>query len=414
MRKLILHNLSIPYAHSSFGLYDFDQNGLFFAYPDDIVVTRSPISEKYLSFLAQYGLDFSSVTFLSSKKDLLHDPYSIFADEDILTRISSINVGESTLDSFLLSEHERQWSGKLGVLVEGNAEHYYHYGNKSFFRTLSKKKGFPVATGFENQTSIIDCVLRASALFLLGFSEIVIKQDEGVASIGSQRFTRNEFLSNFLSFRRSLSELVVNGIVSEYSSSFVIERWYEDVDFSPSIQFYITKEGKVELVSMHIQIFYENKMRYRGCFSEHWLPENIRLILVEEGQKFAKVLAEQGYRGHVGFNTIILKSGKLLWTEINARRVMSLYPFQIRRRLFRGEENAVYYISKQMEKEAWKGKTIEYILEILSPILFTHEKKHGIVPFDYGLLRSCGQLSLVCFGYNKNIVKELSDYVEAL
>lgn len=414
-QKILLHNLTIEYVQSSNELFDFDQNAVFFADPSDVVITRKKISEQYIAFLSGCGFDFDGVVFVSSRNNTPSTMKNIFSDESIIEQVKSVIKKERNpvLDSFILTEHEATWAEKLGIDFIGNPKDEA-FGGKSAFRSLAKKHRFSLARGFENQDNVLDGALKVAWLFSTGFSEVVIKYDEGVAALGSRRFIREEFLTKFSSFENFLSDRSSQEVLPKYSKDFVIEGWYDNVLYSPSIQLFISPSGAVELVSTHIQLFYENKMRYKGCLSSHFIEEDVQKSLVTTGISLASVFAEKGYRGHLAFNAILLPDKKLLWEELNPRRVMSSYPFQIRKKIFGEKADEISYVSKHVQKSNWKEKSIEDMLALLSPVLFSCEKNSGIVPFDYSLLLAHGRLSLVAFATNKEDAVKLLEYVEHL
>jgi len=412
-QKVFLHNLSIEYAHASDELFDFDQNALFFAEPGDIVVTRKKISEEYLLFLTQCGMNFDGVKFVSSESNASSGMKDIFSDESIISQLQSMidRKRNPVLDCFILTEHEVKWAKKLGLIYEGQPEHEA-FGGKSAFRSLAKKNGFSVARGFENQNNVLDGALKSAWLLSTGFSEVIVKYDEGVAALGSQRFTREDILTRFRTFENFLFNKYTHGVLPKYSKNFVIEGWYDDALYSPSIQLFITPSGNVEFLSTHIQLFYENKMRYRGCLSSNFIEEDVQKDLVTNGISLATVFARKGYRGHLAFNTIFLPSRKLLWEELNPRRVMSSYPFQICKRMFNDEGKNMYYASKNIQNFDWEGKTINDIINFLKYKFVSDQNGDGIIPFNYGLLSTEGLLSFIVFADNKKRVMELLKYVE--
>lgn len=417
MKKILLHNLSIKYSNPKPDLYNFDQLGIFFAETGDIVLTRERIPEKYISFLENIGMDFHRVKFISSKERLDNKPEIIFHDKYIIEELFSIIQNKTsnwTLDSFVLTEYEAEWAKKMGIYFEGDPSHYYSFGSKSTFRSLAKKYNFSIPKGYEKQKNIIDGGIASALLFLRGASEIVVKQDEGVAGLGSRRITRDQFLSHITTFNHLFPNRSEFGVTPTYSSDFVVEKWYRNVVCSPSIQLHISPDSKVELISTHVQLLYNNKMTYRGCLSDHFLDDKLNTRVVAEGSALAHMFAVKGYCGHLAFNAIFLEDNRLMWTELNPRRVMSSYPFQIRKKLYGGHAKEKRYMSKQITKTKWQGKSIDFILDILSPVLFTRKKMSGIIPFDYGLLCSAGVLSFVGFGADEGKLNEMFQYVDSI
>lgn len=418
MQKIITHNLSVEYANSGPGCYDFDQNGILFAQNRDILVTRNKMSQAYIHFLISCGFDIQNIEYVYADKGTSSSRNFLFEDPEILQKIISLisgkDLSELSLDTFMVTSDEEFFAKKIGLEIGVKSSQYHSFDNKSAFRLLAKKYKFKIAKGFENQTNALDLTLKAAYLFFTGFSEIIIKQNEGVAGLGSKRITKSEFLADISCVQNFVNQSDKNGVIPEKSKNFVIEGWYNNVVSSPSVQLFIDLKGNVEYISSHVQIFYPNKIRYKGCFSSDWLSETLKQELREKGIALAKKCAEEGYRGHIGFNTIVLDDESLLWVELNARRVMSSYPFQIKERLFGKSAESTPYMSLQVEKKEWEGKGVEDVLEALKPLLFSKENKRGFVPFDCRFLKTNGRLFLVGFGKNKEEVEKIFNYVNSI
>ena len=224
MKKILLHNLSVKYLNPALGLYNFDQLGLFFAKAGDVVLTREKISNAYISFLENIGISLQDVRFIYPNKKLDNKPEAIFNDAQIKDEIRSVikgNKSNVSLDGFVLTEYEATWAKKIELSFEGNPEHYYLFGSKSAFRSLAKKHNFSIPKGYEKQANIVDGAMSAGLLFLRGFSEVVVKQDEGVAGLGSRRITRDKFLSHITKFNHLFPSPHTLGVKPTHSTNFI-------------------------------------------------------------------------------------------------------------------------------------------------------------------------------------------------
>lgn len=416
MPKVLLHNLTIQYRHYDPHLFDFDQNAVFFAEKRDVVVTRAKISEEYLSFLERIGFDISSLTFIFSDKQL-EGPTAVFEDRDIIDNVRQLvkqNKGEWKLDSYMLTDKEVNWAREAGLSFDGNPSHYHSLENKSAFRTLARKHGLPIPVGFENLQGFFEGGLAVVSLFAKGFPEIVIKQDEGAAGLGSLRLTFSQFLSRLFCSSQLFPGKSGWGLMPLRSSAFVVEAWYQNVVLSPSLQFYIHNNADCQLISMHCQLFDDNKMTYSGCLSQHWIPQDIRVKLEGEATAFTKVLAAKGVRGHLSFNAILLDDGRLLWTEINARKVSSSYPHQIVKRIGGKDAAKLPYISRRLRKKNWRTQSIKQFLAGLEPFLFSPRFKRGIIPYDLGRLNNQGEVYVLAVGENQKDAFSLFRHAAAI
>ena len=416
MNKVIFHNLSIPYAQPLIGMYDFDKNGIFYAVPGDIVVTRSKVSKAYLDFLESCGYDFGNVTFVSSDEGLENTCNSPFENNTFINQIKRNinNPNAYTFDSFIFSKLESELVNQLGLVSIVNAEQFQKFSTKSFFRTTAKELGIPVPRGFEAVTTVYDAFVKICYLFLTGFKRVVSKYDHGSAGIGTKIYHLRSFLSELNILENYFKSDSLLGFHDSEMRSFVIEGWYDNVVYSPSVQFFIGAEGEVSVVSIHNQVFYDNKITYRGCYSKQAIPSVVVEKLVEQGTKFTQYLSALGHRGHLGFNSVVLTNGDLLWVELNPRKVMSSYVYQMSKIIYQSDATSVYYQSLQVSKEKWVGKEIDEILVELSNVLFSKDRKSGVIPFNYGLLHREGTLSVAVFSTMEADTDKMIKYVESL
>lgn len=417
MRKVILHNFSIPYARSASGFFNIDQSGIFFAEKGDFVVTRQRPPEAFLQYLETLGYDFKGLQFIWPKKSLAEDSQSIFEDTYVKTSMKSLVQNSSVpsiLDSFMLTESEALWAKDIGVGYIGDPSHYHLFGNKSYFRTFMKKKGFLIPRGFSNQRGKIDGAIKSALLFLSGATEVVVKQDEGVAGLGSRKFSKQELLTYGTVSQELFPSPNELGVLPTHSDRFVVEKWYQNVVCSPSIQLYVDFSGEVSIISVHVQNFYSNNMSYAGCSSEDWLENQVAKRIREEGRSIIKELATKGFRGHCALNAIVLDNTKIMWVELNPRRVISSYPFQIIQRVCDNTVHEVSYLTVSIYKERWKGKTVAEILKELDPILYTPSAYCGVILMHYHFLESLGEITLLCVGRNREEVKHVSRGAHAM
>lgn len=395
--RVVVHNLSIRYTSQDPHLFYFDENGIFFAQSGDIVVSRRRIGDAYASFLHSIGCLDTGVSFVSGASRA-PSPFSLFEEEEMIRAVIA-KKGEPgngiswSLDYFMLTEWEAGFARKASLSYEGNPDQYYAFGSKSFFREAAKRADIPIPAGSSYRKEPLDIGISMSLLFLKGFAEIVVKQDEGVAGLGSRRVRRDEFIATPFSWGAAAASF---GVEPVRQRTFAVEGWYESA-YSPSIQLHIDQDGAAVILSIHKQLFYPNKMTYMGCVSHHAIPGEVKQRLESASLRFAEYLSREGYRGHLTFNAIVLPRGEIVFTELNPRRVMSSYAFEIARRCARTGE-ASYYTSMRIERKDWMRKSIADVLEDLSPALFSPSRGGGLIPYDHGLLGPKGQLSLLSIG----------------
>jgi hypothetical protein len=413
MPKVLLHNLSIPYRSYNPEIFHFDQNAVFFAEPGDLMITRKPISSSYFSFLASIGVARPRVHIVTPES-APSSPFGIFEDESIVSAARKHignNSGTWEFDCFRFTTWEEKWSLDLGLQVKEGLGLQVEQEGKSYFRSLAKKLGLAVAPGKEYCLGCIDGFTAVLRLGLQGHREVIVKQDEGGAGLGSRRFNLQDILASPFRFKKFFPDQEGWGMVPRHSFAFCVEAWIEDVELSPSIQFYVS-EKEVLALSIHQQLFEDNQITYRGCRSWQWIPEKLRELLSSGGRLFAKALQKNRFRGHFSLNAIVRKNGELLWTEANLRRVLSSYPFQIAQRVLDKKSDDIYYVASRVKHASLKGLTIEQLLAKLEPLLFTKEKQRGLIPYEYGLLKEQGKLFILAVGHQKEEVEKLMRHAE--
>lgn len=413
MGRLVFHNFSIDYATVLPAFFNIDQLGLFMASEGDLLVTRNRIPGPFLEILQGAGLPTKALHCASPQRATANDPFSIFSDDEFWGKVSELakNLSLRQLDSFIVTSLEERLAHRLTLSLEGNSSLAVKLNNKSSFRHIARGCKIRVPAGFSDIGDTLDALIAGSVLFLTGAKEIVIKQDEGVAGLSSSRLTLERFISTTLSGRAG--EFFTEGVRPFASRRYVVEKWYPTIS-SPSAQCFIESDGTISILSLHEQLFYENRMSYRGCRSEHWIAEDLRLKLRKDAAVLAASFAALGYRGHLSFNGIVCFDGAIRWTEANLRRVISSYPFALCKRLFGDSASQYAYVSSWFRKPQWKGLSPEEFARKIEYLLFAKGKTSGILPLEWGMLTSRGQVAVVAFAKRPDEAEALLSNVDSL
>jgi hypothetical protein len=407
MPKVILHNLSMPYRQFAPGTFDFDQLGVLFAQPEDVVVTRTPLPTAFLSYLGRSLFPVSAKMFLHPQVPLSEEPFSVFRDEDLARRIRSRTGSHPErwkFDCFAPTQHEYALAASLGIPLNGTANQYQTFGTKSVFRRLSRAAGLPLPRGYGGIEHPLYGIGAALRLFVAGFSEVIIKHDEGVAGLSTRIVNRKQFTA-LLREGGKLFDFQ-KGITPVSSRAFVVEGWHRDVRFSPSVQLFVHRKGNVSVLSTHVQLFQPNRVTYRGCLSHHWIPEHIRDRLEREALRFGEELSRHGFFGHLGLNAIVLESGDILWVEANPRRVISSYAHQLAHRASASGEPP-HYLSLEIQAAPGPGETADQIFDRFKPLLFSRRTGSGIIPYSFNILHSTGKIRVLFLGRSQDEIEDL-------
>lgn len=416
MHKLIVHNLSIPYAHQPHDLYRFNHLGIFFACANDVVVLQGEAPDPaFLTYLEKEKIITSPIHFFASTNS--PGPFSIFGDQQLTEELKKFFLRKKTeewqLDTFTTTTQEKALAEKLGIPFKYNPKQCAQIGTKSAFRNTAKRLGIAVPQGSESCVDALSIAFAAGKLFLFGAHAVIVKEDEGVAGLSSCVISKREFMAIMQSFQFE-KLFPPEGVVPARRKQCIVEEWHNNVFQSPSVQCYVDGNGALEVLSLHNQLMRSNKMTYRGSQSKHWLSEKTCDALLHGAQTYAKGISRSGFQGHFSLNAVLLDTHELLFVEANIRRVMSSYPSQIMRRLGFSQEDMPPHISMEVQNDAWKDITHAELLARCKPLLYTKERRSGVIPFDVKLLRARGAVFFLAIGKTKKEAEQYIDHVRII
>jgi len=398
MPKLLLHNLSIPFKDTASDIYDFDQMALFFSEAGDTVVTRHLPNPDYLKFLSDLGVIPKSLNIVVAGESA--DPYVLRDKLELVKKIRLGVSGETIFDGFMPSLYEEELAKELNIQYPYATSQYERFVGKNKFRVTAKKLGLPIPNGYQHHLTRVQLFVSGAKLFLLGAREIVIKQDDGVSGSGIVRIKRRAFL-----------RLAMNGriwpatrVEPSTGRGFVVEKWVDSVVYRPSVQVFIDVSGAVRILSVHDQTMRDNGVTYSGCRSQHWLPGEIVANMREIGLIYAQHLVQEHFSGHFSIGGIVDVAGRLYLNELNPRRVISSYPYQIITKLGFVRDTVPYAVV-EVFSERWYGLDVAMLLNIFKTELYDSRKGRGIIPFDLKFMAH-GQVMLMVIGLSINDVED--------
>jgi len=345
--------MSVQYTDMHDDLKNFAANGLFFADSGDTVFLHKKISEEVIDYYEHVGAVAPEV----QQKEIGFDERP------------KLGRGERKLfDTFMHSEFEGAFLG-----TRNDCSLYETYVSKLAFKKKCVDLSIPTPHFIElprvRNTLWTKFLIRSH--FQEDTEEVVIKSDAAVAGYNTKRL----HLSDINTLRSFVPE---QGVIVQ-DERFFAEAWIEGVVFAPSIQFFISDDG-VQEISIHNQLFYGDRVTYRGCESRHYLQESVVGKLRKEGGELADAYQKEGYRGHFGLNAVYAEDSGLWWLELNPRRVASSYAFQISKNLKLPRSQP--YVVTRMQKERWCGVSLNEIISEMEEVLYVPESKEGIIPYD--------------------------------
>lgn len=404
MAKVLLHNLTIPFLNEPEEAFLFDHNAIFFAEEGDIVVLRKNAPHRVLlKYFQSINIVPKNIHFFISK--IPATPFSVFEDNLLKQELriflsTEKNIRE--LDVFIPSGYEEYFASTLHLKYSHANSQYERFVSKGLFKKFAQSLAIPICTGFSfvPRKGLLWAVFK---LFVQGVQKIIIKQDDGVAGSGSVIITRTDFIKMLALKRKTF--LPATFVVPSLGKGYVVEEWHDDVTVSPSVQCFIDTDGNPHILSFHKQVFKSDKTTFIGCRSEHWLEKELIHILENYAHTYAQFVSQEGYRGHVAFDSIVSDSKGVYFTEMNPRRVIPSYPFQIIEKLGYTRETMPPYIAVTITRPEWSGVDPSFVLEDLGDLLYLDVYKKGVIPFDCKLLYTKGTVVCLLIGTSKEDVE---------
>ena len=411
--RLIVHNLTLKGIENVPGILDFDQRGLVFTRPRDVIVTKRLPDPAFLQYLTNLGWDFSRVTMLSPSSLKNYAYKSIFYDKQIIKKISHFPV--TYIDTYQNTHEEERFGKRIQLPVYASAKLGLTYGTKSGFRKLAKKLSLPVVRGYESVKSAKDVLSRVTQLFKTSAKRVVVKIDEGVSGAGQTLLHNETFLA--LS-KKEQYEFITHAIskIPQFgkTSAVTIEEWVEGVVASPSIQMEITPSGEIKILSMKDQILVGEEKWYIGClYPVESVSAKQKKQIETEARVFAATLKDKGFIGFLGLDTILLSDGSILWVEANIRKPGTFYPRVIAEKLNKGTLRGISYVACDFTIASYKGKMFTDIAAFLKDFMYPIQgEKRGVIVYNTGALLDAGRFDLVCIGRSSDEAKELFQRVK--
>jgi len=293
----------------------------------------------------------------------------------------------TVIETFTAGPTEEKLAKKLGFTMIGGPEHE-KLGSKSRLRQLAKQMGLKVSPGFEFAEDVNEVIEAAEQLFEAGVETVVVKGDYGASSSQNAKFTRSEGWQN--NIRRFCYHI-------EFQAG-AVEEWIDDVEISPSTHFMLNGKAIAEPGPWEQVLRGQTKI-YAGAKYPAQVSDEIAEQIRSQGLKLAEGYNELGYKGPLGFDTIVRQNGDILWSDVNARQggVTFIRNFAVEQQLLHKvvwgldivDDRLRYYTFKQVLKKA-------------KALLYDYQKKEqgGVVFYNVGCL-SEGKIQVIIVADNE-------------
>lgn len=295
------------------------------------------------------------------------------------------------------------------------------YGSKSGIRQLAGQSraiepDFMMPEGII-ASGIIDAS-RIGANKYIKDHGVVIKTNKGHSGMGVLLFKEGDLPNDFVACQQHILSILEK---DAYWNTFpiVIESFISInsgiAGGSPNVEFHILKNG-------HVDILFYGGMRmtpegsFRGMeIHNEVISDQLAARMVDTGFFIAEQYRANGYRGYFDVDFVASKNGQVYVTESNVRRTGGTHVFAVAEQLFGKDFMYLTYILSNNSYELPKGKKYIFseVRTVLTPILFTKEKREGVIIISENLF-AYNLLAYIIFAPNKKRAYEIEATMESL
>ena len=295
------------------------------------------------------------------------------------------------------------------------------YGSKSGIRQLAQQSraiepDLIMADGVI-ASGIIDAS-RIAANKYIKERGVVLKTNKGHSGVGVLLFKEGELPTEFYQCQQKILSIIKK---DAYWNLFpIVIESYITINPSigggcPNVEFRILKNGHVVL-SFYGGMRVTPEGSFRGMeIHNDVISDQVAARLVDTGFYIAEQYRAAGYRGYFDVDFVASRNGQVFVTESNVRRTGGTHVHDVAQYFFGKDYMYLTYILSNNSYDLPQGKKFTFtdILTRLEPILFTKEKREGIVIISENLL-VYNLLAFVIFGANKKRAYEIEATMQTL
>ncbi|NER20747.1 MAG: carboxylate-amine ligase [Symploca sp. SIO1C2] len=348
---------------------------------------------------------------------------------------------------------ERELSVQLDVPLLAPDPELLYWGTKSGSRQIFQLSGVPHPDGSELVWNSEDLAEAAAQLWERQpqLRRIVVKLNEGFSGEGNAILELNPIAqakpkqashaARVMAIQQHLEHLrfqTTHETWSNFSSRIpelgaIAEAFIEgEKKRSPSVQGYITPQGKINILSTHDQILGgPDGQIYTGCHFP--ADEAYRLALQEMGIKVGQTLAVKGAIERYGVDFVAVPqphNSGVTWDiqaiEINLRKGGTTHPFMTLKFLTNGRydlstglfhtqqgKDKYYVATDNLQKDCYRGLMPNDLMDIIAyhKLHFDSSTRTGNIFHLMGALSEFGKLGLTCIGDSPQQAENLYNQV---
>jgi hypothetical protein len=340
------------------------------------------------------------------------------------------------LEPWNVTDLEVAVAAALGVPAFGTSPDLWHLGFKSAGRALFARLGVPIpaGSGDVHHVSEVAGVIERLRHRCASLSGVVVKHDDSASGDGNvvvRLVNRDGTSLQPAAVRKTLErlpdwfriDLLLGGVVEELICG-------EGVT-SPSVQFDITPDGEVDVLSTHEQVLGgADGQIYLGCrfpADPTYAPE-----LALHARTVGSELARLGARGRIGIDFMARRRGmtsEVFGLELNLRKGGTTHPYTALRNLVPGRYDAAsarwladdgavryYTATDNLQHDEWARLDGSRVLAAVidAGLAFDRETRTGVILHMLSGLSVDGRLGLVAIAPTRHEADALVDATEAV
>ena len=401
--RLFFHNITTPQFAYHIDAYDFDQQALFLAERNDVVVLRRQPQPEWMNYMVSIGTVPSSITTLHPGTNT-DSPTEIFYDKFLRKSVRRVVEGSRTatsLHTYQISEHEVAWAKAVGVRFETRYPYEEDFSSKLVFKKIVQELGL-----LTPKYIALNSHHYFSRLMALGWvkytkpDSLIIKLNKAARGFGSRHWHVGQGYNALFTLHQASPEATL------------LEHWIDSGGYSPSVQLWVHVNGVIELQSLHEQLLGPDKITYIGC-RPLCIETSLLNKLTSEAYLIGQNFAKRGYVGPLGLDAIVAKD-RIWWLEANPRFTLAMYTHSLYQKIHRQLSRPAYYQSICFCSSRLKKMTVQQFLHRCRNLLYQPGKTEGIIPYELSLLSLRGQVTVLCIAEEVHGANKLLRSLEEL
>ena len=398
----------VDFRHIKSLLQHLGELFIFCADSTDILILREKPDKNYIDYLKLLGVTIPQIITLENNNDRIPLTDLVINDSTMIKSLRNFVMSnrdrgkETFLVPYGTTIKESILSDK--ILAKGITNYHLSslYNNKMYLKQLLTELNIPTPEWII--CNGIDDFYLKGLDFINKHKHVITKEIYGSGGSGLRRFDSTDQFKYEMSYIQT--RVVDSGMI-------VMEKWYES-KCSYNYQ-YIASDNTVFPYICSQQIIDRNG-RIIGSFFDLNKTNIIFELHKNYGHKMAKKIVKNGYRGVIGFDSIVCENEKIFpIIDINCRINLSTIFFQIINKYFKTQYAIFFYKEYEIDKPI----EFEKLIKRLGASAYSSDTQEGVVILNYATLNrnivtiggKVGRIFYGIFSNKKERIKGLYDSV---